>query len=201
MTRATNGARTGKPSSRLKRERPAGFLMRLAGDRRGVSAVEFALIAPLMIAFYFGLAEFCQGYMSQKRLAHSASAVADLVAQTDVVTMDELDDIMSIGALIMKPYSTSTLTARVSSVTRDSKGVARVDWSRATGITPYTPKDVVTVPTDMIANGESAVMAETTYDYASPVKYLMPAVTKFSSVFYERPRRVDKVGCSNCPTS
>ncbi len=191
---------TGKRSSSPKRERPAGFLMRLAGDRRGVSAVEFALIAPLMIAFYFGLAEFCQGYMSQKRLQHSASAVADLVAQTDVVTMDELDDVLAIGALVMKPFSATTLTARVSSVTRDSKGVARVDWSRGSGIAAYTPQDIVTVPTDMIANGESAVMAETTYDYSSPVKYLMPSVTKFSSVFYERPRRVDKVGCSNCPT-
>ncbi len=183
---------------RIKAKGSAGFLSRLAGDRRGVSAVEFALIAPLMIAFYFGLAEFCQGYMSQKRLAHSASAVADLVAQTDVVTKDELDDVLAIGATIMKPFSTSTLTARVSSVTRDSKGVAKVDWSRASGITAYKVGDTVTVPTDMIANGESAVMAETTYDYASPVKYLMPAVTKFSSVFYERPRRVDKVGCSDC---
>ena len=84
-----------------RRKGSAGFLSRLAGDRRGVSAVEFALIAPLMIAFYFGLAEFCQGYMSQKRLAHSASAIADLVAQTDVVTKDETDDILAIGATIM----------------------------------------------------------------------------------------------------
>jgi Flp pilus assembly protein TadG len=190
----------GRRSPTMKRKAPAGFLTRLAGDRRGVSAVEFALIAPIMISFYFGLAEFCQGYMSQKRLAHSASAVADLVAQTDVVTTDELDDVMAIGALIMKPFSTSTLTTRVSSVTRNSSGVAKVNWSRAsgTGVTAYTVGTTVTVPTDMIGNGESVVMAETTYDYASPVKYLMPAVTKFSSVFYERPRRVDSVGCSNC---
>ena len=34
-----------------------GLLTRLRGDRRGVSAVEFALIAPVIIVFYFGLAE------------------------------------------------------------------------------------------------------------------------------------------------
>lgn len=175
-----------------------GFLKRLATDRRGVSAVEFALIAPLMISFYFGLGELCQGYMSQKRLAHTASSVANLVAQTDVVTKDEVDDVMAIGALIMKPFSTTTLTTRVSSVTRNSSGVAKVNWSRASGITAYTAGTTVTVPTDMIGNGESLVMAETTYDYASPVKYLLPAVTKFTSVFYERPRKVDAVGCSDC---
>lgn len=181
--------------------RAQGFLSRLRGDRRGVSAVEFALIAPIMIAFYFGLAEFCQGYMSQKRMAHTASAVADLVAQTDVVTTDELDDIIAIGALMMKPFSSSTLTTRISSVTRDANGVAKIDWSRASGVTAYTPGGTVTVPTDIIANGESAVMTETTYDYTSPIKYLMPAVTKFSSAFYLRPRRVDKVLCDGCPTS
>ncbi len=178
-----------------------GFLTRLRGDRRGVSAVEFALLAPVMIAFYFGLCEFCQGYMSQKRLGHTASSVADLVAQTDEVTKAQLDDMIGLGGLVMKPFSTTTLTTRVSSVTRNASGVAKVDWSRASGILPRPTNQVVTVPANIIANGESLVMAETTYDYASPIQYLMPAVTKFSNVFYLRPRRVEKVLCTDCPTT
>ena len=178
-----------------------GFLTRFRGDRRGLSAVEFALIAPLMIGFYFGLAEFCQGYMAQKRLGHTASAVGDLVAQTDAVTKDQLDDIIAIGGLIMKPFSSTSLTTRISSVTRDANGVAKIDWSRGSGVTAYTPGATVTVPADLIAKDQSLVMAETTYVYASPIKYLMPAATTFSSVFYLRPRRVEKVDCSNCPKS
>lgn len=178
-----------------------GFLARFRSDRRGLSAVEFALLAPLMIAFYFGLAEFCQGYMAQKRLSHTASAVGDLVAQTDAVTRDQLDDIIGIGGLIMKPFSAATLTTRISSVTRNASGVAKIDWSRGNGVAARTPGSNVTVPADLIANGESLVMAETTYVYTSPIKYLMPAATTFSSAFYLRPRRVEKVTCSDCPTS
>lgn len=189
------------PASPEHRRSQGGLFRRFARDRRGVSAVEFALIAPLMIAFYFGLTEFCQGYMAQKRMGHSAAAVADLVSQTDVVTTAELDDIVAIGALIMKPFSSTGLTIRVSSVTRDTTGVAKVDWSRGSGVTALAKNAVVTVPTEMIANGESVVMAETTYAYSSPVKYLMPSVTTFHSKFYSRPRKVDKVGCSNCPTT
>lgn len=181
------------------RRESRGFLSRLRGDQRGVSAVEFALLAPLMIGFYFGLAEFCQGYMSQKRLGHTASAVGDLVAQTDIVTKDQLDDMMALGALVMKPFDTTTLTTRVTSVTRDSKGVAKVDWSRANGIAPLATSATVTVPADLIANGQSLIMSETTYDYTSPIKYLLPNVTKFSSVFYLRPRRVEVVTCTDCP--
>jgi Flp pilus assembly protein TadG len=53
-----------------------------------------------MIFFYFGLAEFCQGYMAQKRASHSAAMVADLVAQRDSVTHGEVDDIFEVGELL-----------------------------------------------------------------------------------------------------
>lgn len=179
-----------------------GFLKGLARDRRGVSAVEFALIAPLMISFYFGIGEMCQGYMAQKRVAHTASAMANLVAQTVTVSTTELDDVMAVGGLIMKPFPTSSLTTRITSVTRDANGIAKVNWSQATGpgLAAYKPTDVVTVPSGIIANGASLVMAETLYDYSSPVKYVLPAVTKMKGTFYELPRKVPQVACSNCPT-
>ena len=181
--------------------RPQPFLKRFNRDTRGVSAVEFALLAPLMIAFYFGLAEFSQGYMAQKRASHTASAVGDLVAQTDTVTKDQLDDIIAVGALVMKPFKTTTLTTRISSVTKDANGVAKVDWSRASGIAPRAKTSRVTVSDGVIDKGSSLIMAETTYDYTSPVRYLMPAATKFSTVFYLRPRRVDMVTCTDCPAT
>lgn len=185
----------------MKRQTAPNLFKRLMHDNAGVAAIEFALIAPVMIAFYFGLCEFCQGYMAQKRLAHSASSVANLVAQTNAVTMNEVDDVMAIGELIMKPFPTTTLSTRVTSVTRDAKGVAKVDWSRVrgTGFTAYRSQATVTVPTDMIANGASLVMAETTYNYDSPVKYLMPSAVKLSNTFYELPRKVPQVLCSDCP--
>lgn len=182
---------------RRPRARP-GLFRRFAADRRGVSAVEFALIAPVMIVFYFGLSEFCQGYMAQKRMSHSAAAVADLVAQTDVVTTDEMADILAIGQTVMKPFPTSGLTLRVSSVTRGADGVAKVDWSRSSSGAGLTKNAIVTAPLDVVANDESIVMAEATYVYSSAVKYLLKDGVKFTSTFYSRPRRVDKVGCSDC---
>ena len=170
---------------------------RIARDERGVSAVEFALLAPVLIAFYFGMAEFCQGFMAQKRMGHVSAMVADLVAQEETVATANLDDIFDIGGLIMKPFSTTPLKQRVTSVTRTA-GVAKVDWSRGDGMTARSVGSTVTLPADLIANGESIVMSEATYDYDSPVDYLMPAITRFSHIYYLRPRTVDKTLCSNC---
>lgn len=173
--------------------RRTGILRRLAGDRRGVSAVEFALLAPIMIAFYFGLAEFCQGYMAQKRMGHASAMVADLVSQTDIVTPSQLTDIFEIGGLIMKPFSATPLKMRISQVTRDNNGVAKVNWSRAKGMPARTTNQTVTLPAGLIDNGESIIMSEATYDYDSPVDYLMPSVTQFSHTYYLRPRLTEQV--------
>lgn len=175
-----------------------GFFLRFARDGRGVSAVEFALLAPVMIAIYFGLAEFCQGFMAQQRVSHATSQIADLVAQTDVVTTDQLDDTLAIGGLILKPFSATPLKTRVSSVTRNSSGVAKVDWSRGGGLTALTAGSTVTVPAGMIANGETTIMSEATYDYVSPLRYFLPNAITFRNTYYLRPRLVEKVGCSNC---
>lgn len=174
-----------------------GLLSRLGRDERGVSAVEFAMLAPVLIAFYFGLAELCQGYMAQKRMGHVASMVADLVAQEETVATANLDDIFDIGGLIMKPFPTPALKQRVSSVTRTA-GVAKVDWSRGDGMTARAVNSTITLPTDLIADGESVIVSEATYDYDSPVDYFMPTITRFSHIYYLRPRTVDKTLCSNC---
>ena len=170
---------------------------RLAGDERGISAVEFAMLAPVLIAFYLGLSEFCQGYMAQKRMGHASAMVADLVAQEESVTAATVDDVFDIGTLIMKPFSAATLQQRVSSISRTG-GVATVDWSRSDGMTARTVGSTVTLPADLIADGESIIMSEATYDYDSPADYLMPAITRFSHSFYLRPRTSDRTTCADC---
>ncbi len=174
-----------------------GLFRRLGRDERGVSAVEFALLAPVLIAFYMGLSEFCQGYMAQKRMGHVASMVADLVAQKDTVTTADLTDVFSIGGLIMKPFPTTTLKQRVTSVTRTGTQ-AKVDWSRGDGLTARPKDEIVTLPADLLEDGQSIIMAEATYDYESPADYLMPGLTRFSHTYYLRPRTSDKTVCTGC---
>jgi Flp pilus assembly protein TadG len=172
-------------------------VLRLGRDKRGIAAVEFALLAPVLVAFYLGATEFCQGFMAQKRMGHVSAMVADLVAQEETTTPAALDDIFDIGGLIMKPFSTTALKQRVTSVTQTA-GVVRVDWSRGDGMTARIPGDTVSIPADVITNGESLIMSEASYDYDSPVDYLMPAITRFTHTYYLRPRVAEKVLCATC---
>lgn len=173
------------------------WLRSFRDDREGVSAVEFALIAPIMILFYFGMSEICQGFMAQKRTEHVASTIADLVAQEETVSTATLTDIFTVARQILQPYPTTGLKQRITSVTRNSSGVAKVDWSSGSNWTARATASTVTLPANLIANGDSVIMAEVEYPYASPFNYVLPSSITFDKTYYLRPRQstaVTKVG-------
>lgn len=177
-------------------KRPLLTLRRFARDRRGVSAIEFALIAPLLITFYFGMAETVQAMMAKRKASHVASAIGDLIAQDQIVTDAEMTDTWTIGAALMAPFpSSGKLGMRVTSVTMAS-GVVKVDWSDAggTGLTKKNPGETWTgIPVGLIANGQSLVISETLYPYDSPIKKYVPATLNFSDIYYLRPRKISTV--------
>ena len=172
------------------------FLTRFGRDRGGVSAVEFALIAPVIIFLYLGLAEFSQGYMAQKRVAHAASMVADLTARRNSLNQAQVGEIMAIGELILRPYPTDTLTQRVASVTRISATQLRIDWQ--VGTMTDLDATTLTVPAGMIADGETVIISDAGYDYDSPVDYVLEELTHLSHRTYLRPREVDLIPCADC---
>jgi Flp pilus assembly protein TadG len=183
-------------------------LRRLLRDRRGVSAVEFALIAPVMITIYFGLIEFSQGYMAERRASHVASMVADLVAQSGGTNIEDLNGVFAIGDMIMRPFSAETLSIRVSSVTVDARGVATVEWSRAKSAKDAKGADtlpargrgspVADLPPDLITDGQTVILGETNYGYASAFGQMIPGGIAFQRNYYLRPRTTDRIACTDC---
>ncbi len=167
---------------------------RFARAREGVSAVEFALLAPVMICLYFGMTELSQAFMAQRRVEHTASAIADLVAQSQSVDTNALNEIFTVGKLVMSPFSTTPMTQRITSVTASSTGVPKVDWSVANGgAVALTAGSTVTLPANLIAANESVIMSDVTYDYTSVGNYILNMTLHFKQTYYLRPRIVDKV--------
>ncbi len=175
-------------------KRPLFSLRRFARDQRGVSAVEFALIAPVLITFYFGFAETTQAMMAKRRVSHIASTIGDLVAQDQSLTNTELTDLWTVGDALLSPFNTTPLKMRVTSVTANAAGVVKVDWSDGDGLTAKTPGATWTgIPAGLIAANQSLVIAETQYAYDSPIKKYVPNTLNFSDIYYLRPRKITTV--------
>ena len=170
---------------------------RIGRDQKGAAAVEFALLAPIMITIYFGLVETCEAVLAERKADHVASAVGDLVAQSTGVSTSDLADIFSIGNTIMSPFPTSTLQMRVTSLSLNAAGNPAVTWSYGSGMAALTAGTTKAVPIT-IAAGDSVIMAEATYQYNSPLKYVLKNALTYNEVYYLRPRQVEQISCTGC---
>jgi Flp pilus assembly protein TadG len=162
----------------------------LLGDRRGVSAVEFALIVPLLILIYVGVAEINNLLTVYRRTATVAAAAADLTAQVKRVDTNELKDISAAAGAILAPYSTDPLRLVISSVVADNKNVGKVAWSYANKGATRATNSSYAVPEGLTEPGSSVIVAELTYDFTPLVGlYDFAIPVKIERTFYARPRR------------
>lgn len=179
-----------------------GALARFGLDKRGVSALEFALIAPIMIVIYFGVGELCEAMMAQRRTAHTTSAIGDLVTQSTSLTSTDMSNVFAAATNIMAPFPTSTLKLRITSVTANTSNVPKVDWSCTTGglAANNVGATYSGLPSGLVTtSGDSIVVAEGQYAWTSPASYLLPGALNFNEVFYLKPRKSAKVtGPTSC---
>lgn len=166
-------------------------LRRWARDHRGSAAVEFAFVAPLMIALYYGLSETTIGMMCDRRASHVAFTIGDLVAQDTQVSTTEMTDVFNVGKTIMTPFATTTLGMRVTSVKAGASSTTVV-WSKTSG-SMSALSGTVTVPTGLLATGDTLIIAESTYVYTSPVQKMLPTPITFNQKFYLRPRKTTEI--------
>lgn len=163
---------------------PARFLKASGGG----AAVEFALIAPVLIIIYWGLTDLSLGMMASRKTAHLAATMGDLVAQSESLTEANMTDIFEIGSSIMEPFPTGTkLKMRIGSVTRNkTTNVIAQDWARNKNWNDTV--DMTGITTDQLPAGESLIVTEVTYDFKPPAGEFLPTTVTFKNKFYHHPR-------------
>ena len=140
-------------------------------DRRGASAIEFALLAPLMIGLYIGCVEISDGVAADRKVTLTAGALANLTAQSQTLTVASMTNILNASTAIMKPY-TGPLATKVSCIMIDAGGAATVAWGVAsTGVTPRAAGSAITIPSALAIPSSSLVFSEVSYTYAPVTGY------------------------------
>ncbi|MGH6833363.1 MAG: TadE/TadG family type IV pilus assembly protein [Methyloceanibacter sp.] len=167
-------------------------MVRLMRDRRGVSAVEFALILPLLILLYVGAAEIGNALTIYRRTSAVASTAADLTAQTKTVSTADLQDITAASSSILTPYSTTPLTIVVSSVVADENNNGKVAWSYASKGSARGTNSSYAVPAGLTQPNSSVIVAEITYAFTPLLDletFFSPGSFEMKRIFYARPRK------------
>ena len=168
--------------------RLARHFARLARDSRGVSAVEFAMLLPLMLTLYLGGVEVSQGVSVDRKVTLTARAVADLAAQSTTITNGEMTNILDAATAVASPFPVSQLKVTVSSVTIDGNGNAKIAWSDARNATARAVNQVVTVPAALAIPNSTLIWGEVSYSYTPSIGYVVTGTLNLKDQIYMRPR-------------
>jgi Flp pilus assembly protein TadG len=188
-------------------------------DRSGAAALEFALVAPLLLACYFVTMEVGQAIETSKKVGRVASTVADLITRQQEMTPDELKAIMHIGQAIATPYRRSLPTIVATGI-QITNGNATVVWSRKLSNDSFLPGDAVntptTVPEKLRVDGTFLVRVTTDLDYRPVLTWSATGgsyVTglgvldqifgengglPMGDIYYLRPRQSATIPCPGC---
>ena len=161
-------------------------------DKRGVSAIEFALLAPVLLLMYVGTVEIGNLLTIQRRVETVASTAADLTAQVKHVSNADLADIVAASTSILTPYNTMPLKVVLSSVVADQNNNCKVAWSYSSGGSGRAVGSSYDLPTGTTEAYSSVIVAEVTYAFTPLLdlnKVFSPGAFNLQRTFYARPRR------------
>ncbi len=180
------------PQAPAPRDRTLLGLMR---DRRAVSAVEFAVLLPVMLTLFIAGNELSQALTIYRKVSHTGSALGDLVSQVSTISTAEMTNILAASTAIMTPYSASGVKTVVSAVNYTTSGGFKTAWSVAQNTTAWTKNATppITIPSGLVSDGQQLVVTKVEYTYTSTFSTFMQDILggtslTLSDTAYLRPR-------------
>ena len=172
----------------------SAFLTRFRKNSQGVAAIEFALIAPIMIGIYFGLAEISTLISIDRRVSHTANVAADLVTQLSTADNDELEEIFSATLRVLDIRDPQEVTIELTSYGFDTntppmveqRGIATLNADPSRPMPAFDPN---TVDTRILNTGSGVVVARINYAYEPLMLRFTDSTINLTELFLLKPRR------------
>lgn len=170
-------------------------LRRFKRAKRGMAAVEFALIAPMMVFLLLGSVELLDALGANRRAQNTAASLADVVSRDNSISNAEVSGLWAAVEILMFPDPANlAVDARVTSIFVESASTARVVWSEGhNGYSALPNNSVVTLPSEMMVPNTGLILTDIRYHYTAPLNILFGGGTSMEHSAYRRARLVDPI--------
>jgi Flp pilus assembly protein TadG len=172
-------------------------LRRFGKDERGVAAIEFALVLPVMALILLGCFEVPRFVLIYQKIARTSSGVADLVAQADEkISATQMTDVFSASKMMMQPYDVvANGVVIVSSINNPAGTGVKITWQRRNGTVATASKLGIegATPAALPAGltpiaDEELLTAEVYFNYTPIFKTYIYQGSQLYLISYTRPR-------------
>lgn len=177
---------------------------KIRGDKTGVGAVEFALIAPVLIMLYMGSLEVSVAMSVNKKLARATSTVADLATQETSVDKEFLRSMVNVAQSVMTPFPADGVKMKITGIDIDNSGVGKAAWSwKEDDTIPYVAGSTQTLPTELAIPNTFLVRTEIEFDhklllFVPDLPEIDVRTLHMKKTYHLRQRIGDEVSCNEC---
>ena len=185
---------------------------RFGSEESGVAAIEFALVAPILVILLLGTAGVTNAIWAKSKTTHATGIIGDLVSQADVIPLNganSMTDILSAAPDLMSPFGGDqslevTVTQAIACSNDPSNPTAAVDylviwsqrWTEDAGVAdgygfqsalPNSPNDL------RIPHDDFLLVTEIIYQHKPPVSLTDQSVYDFKETSFNQPRAAGNV--------
>jgi Flp pilus assembly protein TadG len=190
---------------------PGGRVRRFFRRTDGITAVEFALVAPILILLLLGAFELSRFVWLEVKIDRTAVSLGDLLSRQDSVGEDSVSSLFNAAGLLMKPFPTGGLSKVIItslSPTSSTNFTPVINWQRSGGgtlaatsrVAPCGGGQTITLPAGTLGKNVPVVIVTEVFYSFTPVTgqgVMTPTVIYRNSFF--SPRIASLVTVSGSP--
>lgn len=175
---------------------PRRLSRRYCEDDRGIAAIEFAIIAPIMIGMYFGLAEIASAISVDRRISHGTNVAGDLATQQPELKDADIEEVVAAALRVMEVSDLGQVAIDIESFIlpapdqpAESRGRIRVNNS----VGNFSAFDASGLDEKLLNSKSGVVVTRVRYNYTPLQLRFFDSTITLEETFLLKPRRSDAV--------
>jgi Flp pilus assembly protein TadG len=181
---------------------------RFVTSTRGVVAIEFAMILPVLLLAFLGTVDAGRAIAVYMKVHAATYSLASITNQYQSVQTSDLQAVTGATSVVMAPYPSASAVVTVSQVQINSSNKATISWSYSLNGTARAQGSSITVPANILTAVGSPpsgtfsylILSEVSYTYTPMFGYFITGTLTLSDNLYVTPRGNQCVWYPQAPT-
>ena len=182
--------------SALQHLNPKQISRKFRENEDGIAAIEFAIIAPVMIGMYLGLAEVAAAISVDRRISHGTNVAGDMATQQPELRDADIEEVVSAALRVMDIRDINNVSIDIESfilpdTDQPAESRGRIRVNRSAG--DFDDFDADTLDAQILNANSGVVVTRVSYKYTPIELRFFDSQITLDETFLLKPRRSDAV--------
>jgi Flp pilus assembly protein TadG len=171
--------------------RKARLHERFLRSTRGVAAVEFAIMLPILVTLFLASVDAARAIAIYTKVRAATYVLDAITNQYTTIQSADMSAILGATSVVLAPYSSSPVTVVLSQIKVTSATKASVNWSATLNGTALTQTSTFTVPANFASCASYPcylIYGQVSYSYTPLFMYFTKSAITLSDSLYATPR-------------